>query len=101
MDMINWLDIVILISLGVGGLVGLRMGGVHVIMTASGVLLGILLSTRYHDNVEPYLSRFIENDNAAYLGGFAIIFLAVLVSTAFLASSLRALLRGLALCLQN
>lgn len=97
MDSMNWLDIVILIALGVGGLSGIRMGGVHAIMTTLGVMTGILLASRYHDNVEPYLSKFIDNDNAAYLGGFAVIFLAVLVSTAFIASSVRALLRGLAL----
>ena len=93
----NWLDITLLTVGGFVALLGWRMGAVHVAVTGAGILGGIALSSRFHGEAEPIISRFVDSDNAAEFGGFALIFILVLIASALLGYVIRSLLQRLML----
>ena len=93
----NWLDIVILVAVGTVALVGWRMGGVQIGVTGAGLLVGIALSSRLHDQVSPMFSSFISSDNGAEIAGFAAVFIVALLGSVAIASVVRSVLGTLML----
>ena len=97
----NWLDIVILVAVGVVALVGWRMGGIQVSITGAGILAGIALSSRFHSEAEPLFSRFIDNENGVEFAGFIAIFILVLVASLTVGFLAHSILRSLKLGLMD
>ena len=93
----NWLDIVILASVGVIALTGWRMGGIHIGITGVGILAGIALASHLHSEIRPLFDGFIDSDNWADLAAFAALFILVLVASAIVGFMVRAVLGGLRL----
>ena len=93
----NWLDIVIIVVAGALALTGLRMGGIHIAVTAAGIFAGIALATRFQDDIEPHLFSYIDNQNAAELAAFLLVFVAALVASVVVGFMLRSLLSKLML----
>lgn len=88
----NWLDIVIFVSVGFVALVGWRMGGVQIGVTGGVILAGIALSSRLHNQVSPVFSRFMSSDNAAEIAGFVAVFIVALLGSVAVAHIIRSLL---------
>ena len=89
----NWLDILIFVVGGIIALVGWRMGGSRIAVTALGIVVGLALAGRLHDDVGSLVSRLTDNDDAAYLGGFIAILALVLVASLLVSFLLRTLLK--------
>ena len=75
----NWLDVVIIVAVAAVALAGWRIGGIHAAVTAAGIVVGIVVASRFHDQVNPLFSRFIESDNASEVAAFAAVFGVVLL----------------------
>ncbi len=93
----NWLDIVILVSIACIALIALRLGGVHVGATGVGILAGIALASRLHERVSPLFSRFMDSENGAEIAAFIAIFIAMVIVSLLLGSIVQALSRRVAL----
>ena len=93
----NWLDFVIIGSVGVVAIMGMRMGGIHIAVAGAGALAGLALASRVQGRAEPFFSKFIGSENGAELAAFVAVFAVVLVSSLFLGMVVRALLQRLML----
>ena len=93
----NWLDIVILVAIGLVALAGWRMGGIHIGVTTAGILVGIAIAGHLHDRVTPFFSRFIDSENGAEIGAFMLIFIVALVASLAIGAMVHALFRTLML----
>ena len=92
----NWLDILIVISVLAGFVAGLATGIVRGLLGLAGVIFGIILAGRMYRGLAPHLT-FINSEAAANLAAFAIIFLAVMLVTALVSMLLRAVVAGIML----
>ncbi len=93
----NWLDIVILVTLGIVALTGLRMGGVHLGVAAAGIVVGIALASRLHYDLEPVFSPFIDSEDGAEVAAFVAIFVLVLLVSVVVAQITRKILSSVML----
>ena len=73
----NWLDIVIIVVVALLGLVGLRQGMIRTVFGIAGLIGGIFLAGRYHDE----LAALLFPSGAAWsnIAAYAIIAIATLV----------------------
>ena len=93
----NWLDIVILAAGGLVAMLGLGIGGLQLASMAAGSLVGIALSSRFHDRVSPVFSRFTDSDNGAEVAALVAIFVAVLFASVLAGTLVRGVFRKLTL----
>lgn len=84
----NWLDVVIIIAVGISTLIGLKAGLIKTILSLAGLIIGVLLAGRYHTVLAERLT-FIPQDNLANIAAFAIILIGVMLIAAVLASVLK------------
>ena len=80
----NWLDIVLIILIGVATFIGLRKGIIKMALTLGGLVLGIFLAGRFY---LPFSERLtlISSPTWAKVAAFAIIFIGIMVLAAILA----------------
>jgi membrane protein required for colicin V production len=81
---VNWLDIVLIVAIGLATFIGLRKGIIRMALTLGGLVLGIFLAGRYYI---PFAERLtlISSPTWAKVAAFAIIFIGVMVVAAILA----------------
>ncbi len=84
----NWLDILILVIIGLATFSGLRTGLIKAIFTLAGVIVGIILAGRLYVPLSEQLT-FIPQDNIARIVAFIIILGVVMVVAGVLTSVLR------------
>jgi membrane protein required for colicin V production len=73
----SWLDIVIIVVIGISVFNGLRTGLIKMLFTVAGIFLGIFLAGRFSDDFAGVLT-FIPDDWSK-IAAFAIILVAVMV----------------------
>lgn len=80
----NWLDIVLIVVLGIATLIGVRKGIIRMALTLAGLVLGIFLAGRYY---LPFSERLtlISSPTWAKVAAFVIIFVGVMIIAALLA----------------
>ena len=88
----NWLDFVIIGGVGFVALAGMKMGGIHMAVTAAGCLAGISLASRLHGRLEPAFSPFIDNQNSSELAAFVAIFVIVAAASLVIGLVVRSIL---------
>ena len=88
----NWLDIAIIIILGVLTLLGLKRGLIKSLVPLVGMLLAIFLAGRFYTSLAGRLT-FIDSEGLAKIVAFAIIVIAVFVVVFILGSMLRAIMQ--------
>ena len=88
----NWLDIVILVTLVVVGFIGWRTGVIKAVFGAVGVIAGIFLAGRFGGPLGDSLD-FITDENLAKLIGFVVVFAVIFIGAMFAANILRKLLK--------
>lgn len=93
----NWLDIVILVAGGSVAMVGLAIGGLHIASMAVGSLVGIALSSRFHDQVSPVFNRFTDSENGAEVAALIAIFVVVLIASVLAGTLVRGVFQKLTL----
>jgi membrane protein required for colicin V production len=84
----NWLDVLILVIIGVATFSGLRTGLIKAIFTLAGVIIGIILAGRLYVPLSEQLT-FISQDSIARIVAFVIILGIVMVIAGVLASVLK------------
>ena len=84
----NWLDIVILIIIGVCAFIGLRKGLIKAVLSLAGLIVGVVLAGRYFRPFSEHLT-FIPNETLARIAAFLIILIGVMVIATLLARLLK------------
>ncbi|MFC2024739.1 CvpA family protein [Chloroflexota bacterium] len=80
----SWLDIVLIIAIGLTTFIGLRKGIIKMALTLGGLVLGIFLAGRYYLPFSEQLT-IISSPTWAKVAAFAVIFIGVMVVAAMLA----------------
>lgn len=80
----NWIDIVIIVVVGLATLIGAIKGIIRMALTLAGLVLGIFLAGRYYVPFSEKLT-LISSPTWAKVAAFAIIFVGVMVLAALLA----------------
>ena len=86
----NWLDVVVLVTWAVGLAVGWKLGLFGAVFVAGGAFLGVLLASRFSDDVADFLTESVSSDTLATVIAYVAILLAVGLATAIL----RAVVKG-------
>jgi len=84
----SWLDIVIMVAIGVTTFIGVKKGVIKIALTLAGLIVGIVLAGRYYAPFAEHLS-FISRASLAKVAAFAIIFIGVMVIATVLARLLK------------
>jgi len=79
-----WLDIVLIVAIGIATFIGLRKGIIKAVLTLAGLVLGIFLAGRYYSPFSEQLT-LISSPGWAKVAAFTIIFIGVMVIAAVLA----------------
>ncbi len=84
----NWLDIVIIVAIGIATFIGLRKGIIKAVLSLAGLVVGVVLAGRYYIPFSEQLV-FIPQAGLAKVAAFAIIFIGVMVIATVLARLLK------------
>ena len=79
----NWLDIVLIVVIGIATFIGLRKGIISMSLTLAGLIVGIVVAGRYYVPFSQYLTC-ISSTTWARIAAFSIIFIGILVIAALL-----------------
>tara|TARA_B100002003_G_C13875841_1_gene427905 strand:- start:31 stop:666 length:636 start_codon:yes stop_codon:yes gene_type:complete len=77
----NWLDFVLLATLIISALVGMRIGLLGAAFAVGGIVIGWLLAGKYSDDVGALIGGNLTADTIITVASYAIIILASLVAT--------------------
>ena len=80
----HWLDIVLIVAIGISAFIGVRKGVIEIALTLAGLVIGVFLAGRFYIPFSQYLS-FIPHAGLAKVAAFAIIFIGVMAIAAVLA----------------
>ena len=92
----NWVDVVIIIYLGLSIFFGFAQGLIRTLFSIIGTIVGILLASHFYKQLGDILT-FISNRNVADIIAFIIILLAVMGIAALIALVLRSLIKAIML----
>jgi membrane protein required for colicin V production len=81
---VNWLDIVLVVAIGLTTFIGLRKGIIKMALTLGGLVLGIFLAGRYYASFSEHLT-LISSPTWAKVAAFAIIFIGIMAAAAIVA----------------
>ena len=84
----NWLDIVIIVVIGISTFVGLKRGIIKAVLTLAGLIVGVILAGRFYVPLSEQLT-FIPQASVAKVVAFAVIFIGVMIVVALLAQLLK------------
>lgn len=87
----NWLDIAIIVVLGILTVLGVKRGLIKSLVPLVGVVLGIVLAGKFHHALAERLG-FIQNESLAAIIAFVLILIAVYVLVSILGSIIRRIL---------
>jgi len=90
----NWLDIVLLIIIGVLVILGLVKGFVRQILGLVAIIAGFILALAFYPEVAGFFQKFIQPRILTELLGFLLIFIGVISAGYFLAHLLGKALKG-------
>jgi len=84
----NWLDIVIIVSIAITTFVGLKIGLIKAILSLAGLIVGLVLARLYYVPLSEQLT-FISQVTLAKVAAFAIIMIGVMIIAGILAMILK------------
>jgi len=88
----NWIDIAIIVVGVILGLIGWRMGLLKMVVLVVGLAVGIVLASRFGDQVADLLSTWIDNPGTAKIVAYIIIPVLVLMAGGIVAGIIRKIL---------
>ena len=91
----SWLDIVLLVILGLAAFQGVRAGLIKSVLSLAGMMVGIFLAIRLYDDFGSWLNGFISNASIANVVAFVIILLAVVLVATVVSSLLGGLISAI------
>ncbi len=80
----NWLDIVLIVVIGIATFWGLRKGLILMVLSVVGLIVGIILAGRYHVALSEHLT-LISSESAARIVAFLLILVGVGLAARLLA----------------
>lgn len=89
----NWVDILVLVVWGLTVLWGYKTGFVGMLVPLVVILAGLALSSRLAEPIGNFFSFVSENENVQLVVAFIVIFIAVLLLSAWLSSALRSVVK--------
>lgn len=84
----SWLDLVIIATIGINTLMGLKTGLIKTVLSLAGVIIGVILAGRFYLPLAGQLT-FIPQATVAKVVAFAIILIVVMVIANVLATLLK------------
>ena len=84
----SWLDIAIIVIIGIAAFTGLKIGILKAVLTLAGVIVGIILAGRFYVALADRLT-FIPQETLARVVAFAIILAAAILVASIIASVLK------------
>jgi len=85
----NWLDLLIIVIIGIFTFGGLISGLVRQGLTLVGLMLGVYLATRYYGPVAKVLAPVVVDSNAAQVLGFLVVLVVAWVGVTLITMPLR------------
>ena len=84
----SWLDIAVIVIIGIATLIGLKIGIIKAVLTLAGVIVGVLLAGRFYVVLADQLT-FIPQETLARVVAFAIILMVVVLIASIIAGVLK------------
>ncbi len=84
----SWLDIAVIVIIGIATLIGLKIGIIKAVLTLAGVIVGVLLAGRFYVALADRLT-FIPQETLARVVAFAIILMVVVLIASIIAGVLK------------
>lgn len=84
----HWLDIAVLVILGVSAFNGLRQGLIKTALSLAGLIIGVILAGQFYQQLAGLLA-FIPNEDIANIAAFILILVGVMVIASILARLLK------------
>ncbi|MGB2813855.1 MAG: CvpA family protein [Dehalococcoidales bacterium] len=84
----SWLDIAVIVIIGIATLIGLKIGVIKAVLTLAGVIVGVLLAGRFYVALADRLT-FIPQETLAKVVAFAIILIVVVLIASIIAGVLK------------
>lgn len=84
----SWLDIAVIVIIGIATLIGLKIGIIKAVLTLAGVIVGVLLAGRFYVALADRLT-FIPQETLAKVVAFAAILIAVVLIASIIAGVLK------------
>ena len=84
----SWLDIAVIVIIGIATLIGLKIGIIKAVLTLAGVIVGVLLAGRFYVALADRLT-FIPQETLARVVAFAIILAVVVLIASIIAGVLK------------
>ncbi len=84
----SWLDIALIVVIGIAAFMGLRIGIIKAVLTLAGVILGVILAGRFYVALAERLT-FIPQETLARLVAFAVILIGVVLVFSIIAGVLK------------
>ena len=85
----NWIDILIIVLVGLLGLLGWRRGVIQAVTALGGFIIGLTVAGRAYKPLASVLSDAIDSEGSAQMVAFAVIFLSIMVASMALGKVLR------------
>ena len=93
---VNWLDIVIIILIGLSVFLGFKQGFITGLLLLVGIVLGVVVASNFYKQLGNLLG-FINNESAANIFAFIIIMGIVIAIAALIAGAIKAILHAIML----
>jgi len=84
----SWLDIAVIVIIGIATLIGLKIGIIKAVLTLAGVIVGVLLAGRFYVALADRLT-FIPQETLARVVAFAAIIAVVVLIASIIAGVLK------------
>ena len=84
----SWLDIAVIVIIGIATLIGLKIGIIKAVLTLAGVIVGVLLAGRFYVALADRLT-FIPQETLARVVAFAAILIVVVLIASIIAGVLK------------
>jgi hypothetical protein len=91
----NWLDLVLIVGVATGALLGMWIGLIRAAFAVAGVSLGVLLAGHLKDNVAGLLAGYVSNETLASAMGYAVTVSVAVAGAVIAASIVRKIAYGL------
>ena len=92
----NWLDISIIVVMGIAGFMGYRVGAIKGFLSIIGIIFGVVLAGQIGETVGQEMA-FIDNPGGATVAGYAVVFGAVFIGSLIAVNILRKVLDSILL----
>lgn len=92
----NWLDISIIVVMGIAGFMGYRIGAIKGFLSIIGIIFGVVLAGQIGETVGQKMT-FIDDPGGATFAGYAVVFGAVFIGSLIAVNVLRKVLDSILL----